>query len=41
MNGKTGVKGNFNEENGRYEVTLDDTGKTILVKPENIRNVEL
>ena len=36
MNGKTGVKGNFNEENGRYEVTLDDTGKTILVKPENI-----
>ena len=37
MNGQTGEKGRFNEETGRFEIKLDTTGKTILVKPENIR----
>ena len=41
MNGKTGTKGKFDEAKGRFEVTLDSDGKTVLVKPENIREVEL
>ena len=40
MNGKKGRKGKFNEDKGSFEVTLD-SGKTVLVKPENIRDVEL
>ena len=41
MNGKTGIKGSFDKEKERYQVRLDSTGKTVLVKAENIRDVEL
>ena len=41
LNGATGTKGEYNEEKERFEVTLDSTGKTVLVKPENIRDAEL
>lgn len=41
MNKQTGIKGKYHASKGRYEVTLDSTGKIVLVKPENLRDVEL
>ena len=43
-NGQEGVRGRFFQEKGRFEVTLDgeggEAGKKILVKPENIAEVQ-
>lgn len=41
MNGKTGTRGDFDPVKGRYAVTLDDSGKTVSLKPKNIRSVSL
>jgi hypothetical protein len=37
MNGMTGVTGKYIQKKKRYQITLDETGKIILVKPENMK----
>jgi hypothetical protein len=36
MNGMTGIRGNYIQKKRKYQVTLDKTGQTILLKPENM-----
>ena len=36
LNGKCGRRGELNQETGRYAVTLEEDGKRISIKPENM-----